>query len=151
MASHNKPGTPSYERSLIALKEWKRANPERHKEGARLYMKEAYAADPQKYRDRVKLDRIQKKLELIEAYGGKCKCCGEERHEFLSIDHIKGGGRKHTESLGLHGAAFHAWLRKHGYPQEDYRLLCMNCNFAIGHSGYCPHQREKELSQPLAV
>src|SRR5437660_669573 len=126
MSSHNKKGTPSYERCLIALKEWKKANPERNREGARLYARRVYNANPQKYRDAVKLIRIRQKLELIEAYGGKCKCCGETRHEFLSIDHIKGGGRKHTESIGAHGAAFHAWLRKRGYPQEDYRLLCMN-------------------------
>jgi hypothetical protein len=25
-----------------------------------------------------------------------------------------------------------------------YRVLCMNCNFALGHSGYCPHQRRRQ-------
>lgn len=144
MGTHNKIGTPSYERSLIALQDWKKVNPERNREGARTYMRKVYAINPQKYRDAVKSVRFARKLELIAAYGSKCKCCGESRHEFLSIDHIKGGGRKHTESIGAHGAAFHMWLRKRGYPQEDYRLLCINCNFSIGHCGYCPHELERD-------
>jgi hypothetical protein len=30
------------------------------------------------------------------------------------------------------------YLRANHYPL-GYRVLCMNCNFAIGHYGYCPH------------
>jgi hypothetical protein len=82
------------------------------------------------------------KIEVVLAYGGKCVCCGEERSEFLSIDHIEGQGAKHRQSIGGH---FYAWLRKKGFPKDNYRLLCMNCNFALGHFGYCPHQ--KELTQ----
>src|SRR5258708_37086796 len=35
----------------------------------------------------------------LNAYGGKCECCGEERFEFLAIDHIGGGGNKTIERL----------------------------------------------------
>src|SRR4051812_2473053 len=35
------------------------------------------------------------KREAVDAYGGKCDCCGEARIEFLSIDHINGKGRLH--------------------------------------------------------
>lgn len=27
-----------------------------------------------------------------------------------------------------------------GYPKDRYRLLCYNCNCAIGARGYCPHK-----------
>ena len=36
--------------------------------------------------------------------------------------------------------AFYRFLIKSGFPTDDYRLLCMNCNFAIGKFGVCPHQ-----------
>jgi hypothetical protein len=31
------------------------------------------------------------------------------------------------------------WLRQRDWP-PGYRVLCVNCNFAIGHFGKCPHQ-----------
>jgi hypothetical protein len=30
-------------------------------------------------------------------------------------------------------------LRQNSYP-TGYRVLCHNCNFALGHYGYCPHK-----------
>jgi hypothetical protein len=30
-----------------------------------------------------------------------------------------------------------------GYPKDNFQLLCMNCNFAKGHRGECPHQTAK--------
>jgi len=76
--------------------------------------------------------------EVIEHYGGKCVCCGEEHIEFLCIDHVKGGGTQERRDNNKRGSAFYLYLRRHGYP-EGYRLLCQNCNFSIGKYGYCPH------------
>jgi hypothetical protein len=73
------------------------------------------------------------KPEVIAAYGGKCACCGETHIEFLSIDHIDGyksGPRK--------GAALYSWLKQNNYP-PGFRVLCMNCNMALGYLGYCGH------------
>ena len=81
------------------------------------------------------------KLEVFEAYGGiKCQCCGESHVEFLSIDHIAGGGRAHRKEVfgKPDGGNLFAWLKRNGYP-EGYRVLCMNCNCAYGFQGYCPH------------
>ena len=73
------------------------------------------------------------KLEMIDAYGGKCRICGESNWEFLCIDHINGGGKQHRKELGLYrGYAFYKWLKKQGYPVQDYQLLCFNCNGAKG-------------------
>lgn len=77
--------------------------------------------------------------EAFAAYGGKCTCCGEERLEFLTFDHPDGGGRKHREAIGVGGGSnFARWLAREGYP-EGYRLLCYNCNMALGYWKYCPH------------
>lgn len=87
------------------------------------------------------------RIEALTHYSGgtpKCACCGETHIEFLAIDHIAGGGNRHRESIGMgkgRGGSLAFWLRKNGYP-EGYRVLCHNCNMAIGHYGYCPHHAE---------
>lgn len=76
---------------------------------------------------------------VIAHYGGKCACCDEDEYEFLAIDHIDGGGNEHRKEINR-GGKFHRWLEARGYP-EGYRILCHNCNQAIGTYGYCPHER----------
>lgn len=67
------------------------------------------------------------KLGMIEAYGGKCVLCGETHWEFLTIDHINGGGHRHREKVG-NGYRFYKLLKEQGFPKDEYRLLCSNCN-----------------------
>jgi hypothetical protein len=87
----------------------------------------------------------QRKTALMEKYGGVCACCGETRIEFLSIDHINGGGKYERESLNP--SAFYRKLRREP-KREDLRVLCMNCNHSIGLYGYCPHEREQVMEEP---
>lgn len=87
---------------------------------------------------------INYKLEVMSHYGGaKCACCDEDHHEFLQFDHIDGNGAEHRRNLtgnARDGRNLAFWLRKNGYP-PGFRVLCTNCNFALGHFGSCPHQR----------
>jgi hypothetical protein len=69
----------------------------------------------------------------------KCSCCEEARIEFLTIDHIKGGGTKERKSFKSARNTYY-WLKKQGLP-EGFRVLCMNCNFSLGKYGYCPHSK----------
>ena len=55
--------------------------------------------------------------------------------EFLSIDHINGSGLKHRQRVGYN---LYGVLKREGFP-FGYRVLCMNCNFAMGHFVGCPH------------
>ena len=80
---------------------------------------------------------------MIEAYGGMCACCGETEPKFLSIDHINNDGYERRKNGEQCGAALYRWLRDQGWPKDDYQLLCMNCNFAKGHFGTCPHKDDK--------
>lgn len=84
------------------------------------------------------------KLEVWGHYGGpSCGCCGEGHREFLTIDHVNGGGRKHRVELRANGSQhIYQWLKKENFP-EGYRVLCMNCNFAYGLHGGCPHSRKE--------
>jgi len=79
----------------------------------------------------------------------KCACCGEWRLEFLTLDHIDGGGNQHRKS-GMTGRKFYLWLKREGFP-PGYRVLCMNCNCSIGFYGYCPHQKEKAETNVSAL
>lgn len=82
--------------------------------------------------------------ETIEAYGGKCVCCDETMQEFLTIDHIRGDGTQHRREENLHGGAtMYRWLRKYGFPKDNFQLLCFNCNHAKHIYGTCPHQTVK--------
>jgi len=86
---------------------------------------------------------IRYKMKVFEHYShGKlaCDCCEEKIIEFLSIDHINGGGIKHRKMTGS-GIAFYRWLINHNFP-EGFRVLCMNCNHSYGHFGYCPHNKK---------
>lgn len=117
--------------------------------------KEYYHKNKQRERDRYKKYRIDNKeaiskrmyetrwkikLEMIKAYGGKCECCGEKNPEFLSIDHIDGGGNQHRKKI-KGGCNFYYMLKKYNWPKDKYRLLCLNCNCSYGYYGYCPHQK----------
>lgn len=87
-------------------------------------------------------DQARKSLkqQAMAAYGGKCSCCGENEIDFLTIDHIGGGGRAHRAKIG---SATYRWLKLNNYPKRGFRVLCFNCNCAIGMFGVCPHQRKK--------
>ena len=105
----------------------------------------------QENRERDKLNKINHRKNLrcavIKAYGNKCACCGEDRIEFLAIDHIHGGGNKHRESFGKWGRKgyhFYYWLKRNKWP-IGYRVLCHNCNQSLGHYGYCPHTTSPEI------
>lgn len=68
----------------------------------------------------------------------KCACCGERQLEFLSIDHVNGGGTKHRKKIG--NKNIYLWIVQNSYP-DGFRVLCHNCNQAFGFFGYCPHQK----------
>ncbi|KKN30086.1 hypothetical protein LCGC14_0837630 [marine sediment metagenome] len=80
------------------------------------------------------------RLRVMEYYGGKCECCGEDRYEHLTIDHLNGHARK-TGKIGVY-LTYDAIreFENRGYPNRKYRLLCWNCNLARGYYGYCPHE-----------
>jgi hypothetical protein len=77
--------------------------------------------------------------ELLTAYGNICACCDEAEPSFLQLDHVNGGGRKDRESF-VNPSAFYRELKRRGYPKDEFRLLCSNCNFAKKDGRECPHK-----------
>jgi len=68
---------------------------------------------------------------VIKGYGGKCELCGEDNPHFLTIDHVNGEGGKERDILGSWRSLYRK-LRDENYPRDNYRLLCYNCNCALG-------------------
>jgi len=95
-----------------------------------------YCGSEEKYRDTrscPKCHQINKrnkyidlKLEVFSHYGNKCACCGIDKPECLTMDHINNNGAEHRKQIGTQ---IFPWLRKNNYP-EDFQILCYNCNYA---------------------
>lgn len=117
-------------------------------EAKRAYMAKWYANNRERllpyWRERDRRTR----LAALSYYSGgspRCACCGEAAVEFLAIDHIDGGGRAHRARIGGGGNRLYRWLCRMGYP-NGYRVLCHNCNQAIGLYGACPHASVARLT-----
>jgi len=91
--------------------------------------------------------RSKLRLAILTAYSQKnkpeCCCCGEQRMEFLTLDHINGNGNKERKEIGGQNCLF-ASLRRKNFPL-GYRTLCWNCNLSYAKYGYCPHQRNSTV------
>src|SRR3990167_5885988 len=59
--------------------------------------------------------RKEQRAQLIEAYGSKCNCCGEQEKAFLVIDHVNGGGNKERAIL-KYPNNFYPHIIKQGFP-----------------------------------
>jgi len=66
----------------------------------------------------------------------KCTCCGIEDIDVLCMDHKNGDGNEHRKIVSA--SSMFRWIIRNGYP-DTFRILCANCNQALGTRGYCPH------------
>jgi hypothetical protein len=103
----------------------------------------------QKQRDKIQAGEIlsywkRQRLQVLFHYSGgllKCACCGENTYEFLSLDHVRGGGTAHRKQLGTRYIL--SYLIQAGFP-SGYQVLCHNCNQAKGFYLKCPHKRTSQ-------
>lgn len=111
------------------------------KECSKEYNKE-YRTNHPELKSKKKKYWIEYRLKVLNHYSNgelKCTCCGEDTYEFLSIDHVNGGGNQHRKELG--SKYIYSWLIQNDYP-EGYQVLCHNCNMAKAFYGECPHKRK---------
>ena len=80
------------------------------------------------------------KMEVMSSLGGKCECCGELIIQFLTVDHINGGGAEQRRRCSRSQWKIYNEIKTEGYPRDKYRVLCFNCNIALGAFGECPHR-----------
>jgi hypothetical protein len=117
-------------------RDWNLAHPDRVKATNKRYQEKHLEV----YREGNKKHRRKNRQAAIDHYGGKCACCGEDRFEFLAINHIEGGGHQHRKTIK--GIKIEEWLKKNNYP-SGFNVLCHNCNMALGFYGYCPHKGQE--------
>lgn len=103
--------------------------------------------NPGKQSEYMKKSNLKLKREVIDAYGGKCACCGETELVFLTIDHVENDGAEHRREMAGEsgnysqaGTRTYRWLRERNYP-AGFQVLCANCNYGKQwNGGICPHQ-----------
>ena len=102
----------------------------------------------QQERLRGKRTRTKLKRNVIENYGGHCKCCNACDLDVLSIDHINNNGAEHKKQIG--NVPLYRWLKRNEYP-DGYQVLCMNCNVAKWIYGYCPHVKAIKKQEAMVL
>ena len=115
--------------------------------GGKTGPKRIYSDEERKQRRNVIRNKYHKSCRkcVIDHYGGKCACCGENHIEFLAIDHIHGDGNQDRKEKGGNTKLMFFLFRemKEGRDYKDqYQILCHNCNLSLGFYGYCPHNKE---------
>lgn len=117
------------EESIADVRSWQAKNSERYHRSRREY-------ESRKLKRAIPL--------VIGHYSNgrfECACCGQKERDFLTIDHIKGGGNRDSSELGIPrgGSSLYRWLIRNGYP-PGFQVLCINCNLSKAKHGACIHQ-----------
>lgn len=131
-------------RELVNQKQKKYA--EENKVKIQTYLKEYRKNNPYKFAIRGGILRKNTKKMIVNKYGGRCFCCGEDNLHFLTLDHINNDGYSHRKSLGSpSGTSFYRWIIVNNYP-NTFRVSCMNCNWGrrFTEGKRCPHELESE-------
>lgn len=101
-------------------------------------------------RKRERIAAVRK--DILAHYSGgtlQCACCGEGTYEFLALDHIGGWGAKQRREVGR-SHQIYSWIKRNDFP-DGYRVLCHNCNSAIGYYGECPHETARKAKARLSA
>ena len=122
----------------------KKAYRETHKEQFRKWQKSYWNKNKTKCKFSGDLSRLRLKQQLVRAYGGRCLCCGENRLQFLTLEHVNHNGSVHRKLFP--GGRVYYDLKRRGFPQEGYTILCWNCNCATKYGKVCPHKMSEELT-----
>lgn len=140
--SHQKWVSENKDRMRENHKNWKKNNSDKVIESRKRYKTKNRASLRERNFERNKRNRII----VINAYGGKCACCGETILEFLAIDHINNDGNVMRKNK-VHPENPCSWLIKNGFPKDSFQILCHNCNASKEYYGYCPHEKLREVSK----
>lgn len=106
---------------------------------SRIHYKKVYLQQRVVRLEREREKRRANKRIVVDAYGGKCSCCGEKHIEFLTIAHKNNDGAKHRREIGG-GKRMAEWVIKNNFP-DDLTVECFNCNAASFYYGQCPHKK----------
>lgn len=77
------------------------------------------------------------RVDVLELYGGSCRCCGNRNMKYLQLDHVNNDGGKERKILPVacRGGRFFQYVLKLGYKRKDLQVLCANCHNAKRYGG----------------
>lgn len=84
--------------------------------------------------------------ETLIAYGHACTCCGEDNARFLTIEHRERPQWNGQRPQSTKGAMLYRSLKRQGWPQDTYTLLCFSCNWVARHNEPCPHKQNANIA-----
>lgn len=120
--------------SNLAKRKYERDYYQQHQEDIRRQKRENMLryrrANPEKHRQLSRDAKAKLKGKVWEMYGHTCSACGFPDKRALSLDHVKNNGAKERRELGERGVYQRAI---EAYRPDDYRILCMNCQFIKRH------------------
>lgn len=130
-------------RVLAELKLERDKNPGEH---AR-YQREMYKKHREKRLGAKKRYLNEMREMLFRHYGDKCSCCGESEKIFLTLEHVNNDGAFHRRQVkSMNPVALILDLRKRGWPDKGYTILCFNCNLGKAkNKNVCPHIQKKVI------
>lgn len=94
------------------------------------------------------------RMQVHEAYGGKCYCCGLDDWRFLTVDHVHNDGHKDRHPNGRRVTGHKIYKEAlAAVGTGRFRLACFNCNCARQHrgeGGVCPHELDRRKLAEVA-
>jgi hypothetical protein len=102
-----------------------------------------------KQNEYVKLYNRKRKWAVLYYYSNgtmKCACCGENKYEFLTIEHKENNPDTRTIKQ-RRSERIENWLLKNDLP-DGFEVLCYNCNCSKGFHGFCPHKHPEKCFGP---
>ena len=103
-----------------------------------LGLKESCKKCYSKYRHEYVKEVRYKALQHFSGGCPECASCNESEPEFLCVDHLEGGGRKHRSEMGNghQVSSVNGFLKIMKDPDKGkYQVLCWNCNYSKHHYG----------------
>lgn len=128
-----------FQKNKTHLSELKKKWMEENSEKIRLYKKKYFEVNRSACYQRTRKRQRELRIEVLNSYGHRCICCGENREPFLTIEHVRGDGAKHRREVKRR---VYEDLKRRGFPKDGYTILCWNCNCAKSGGRICPHVSE---------
>lgn len=107
-------------------KAWYERNKDTTRQQKTELMRKYRAENPEKYRKQTRDAKALLRKRLFEMYGHTCAVCGFSDKRALTLDHINQNGSEERRLLGERGVYRRALAE---YRPDEYRTLCMNCQF----------------------
>lgn len=111
-------------------REYYKKNIEKIRARKRENMRRYRAERPERYAEQSRKSKNKLKSTLFDMYGHDCALCGFDDKRALTLDHIKNNGNLERKELGERGVYYKA---RDNYLPDEYRILCMNCQFIERH------------------